>query len=362
MTELVPLPAASVGSIPAAPPPGLLRPPVVSFDPETGEARPFVPPERNGRADSAMPSLPNSRDVDRSFRTQEHTWLGTDGTEWPLTRPETGVFIVQEGVEGLHLPLTDEIVRESPSLAGGSFHGYRVKPRQVVWPLYIYTDESSEAFYDLDRRIFKSMRIGKYGTWRVTLPDGSFRELKMRLQPVSTSFDRDPGRFGWQKYILQFVADEEPFWTTEGPTAGAETTFVDEGGLPFFGPAGNNGPPLNISPASAETRREIFNDGDEPVYPRVEVRGPMDSVDFTIGDRSYTLQCDLENDGWIMVDTDPRTFSIRDHTGANRIHSISDWIFEPMPEQESTEVSVAPQGFGGGAVVVHAPPLYHRAW
>lgn len=296
------------------------------------------------------------------FGIMQHRWIGTDGSEWNLSDPDRGVFIVQEALEGMHLPMTDEVNRESPSVAGSNFQGYRVKARDVIWAVYIYTDMSSEAFYDLDRRFWDSMKIGEYGTWRVTRPDGSFRELSMRQVPVSFSFGRDPGRFGWVKYPVRFIADENPFWTHPLEVAGSKVTFADGPGLNFFGGDVGKGPTFYITPTSTETAKEIHNDGDEDVPPVITVTGPMDFVDFSIGDRHYHLECDLESGQWLKIDTTPHRFSVTDYTGANRMKSLDDWRFIPLPSKKTTNISVLPQGLGGGSVVFDVAPLYHRAW
>lgn len=301
------------------------------------------------------------------FGIMQHTWTGTDGSVWELSHYQTGVFIVQEALEGLHMPLVDEVNRISPSAHGSTFQGYRVQARDVVWAIYIYTDDSSEAFYDLDRRFFDSMKLGRYGTWRVTRPDGSFRELSMRPVPISFSHERDPGRFGWVKYPVRFLADMNPFWTYPYEVAGSRSTFEDEPGDDFFGGEEGSGPPLYLSPARVEVSREIYNDGDEDVPEIITVNGPMDFVDFDIDTgvgpaREYHLDCNLDYGEWIKIDTRPHTFSVTDHTGANRMKSLNSWIFDPFPTKETTKVNVYPQGLGGGSVVVDADPLYHRAW
>lgn len=310
--------------------------------------------------ESEIPAAPLP--YESPFHIQKHTWYGTDGSVWDLDDPDSGVFLVQEAIEGLHYPLTDDIERESPSIAGGSFHGYRVKPRDVIWALYVYTDESSEAFYDLDSRIWRSMRVGQYGTWRVTLPDGSFRELSMRQVPTAFSHERDPGRFGWVKYPVRFKADVNPFWTYPYEVPGSKSTFDSTEGDNFFGGEAGAGPEFVISPTRAETTKEIYNDGDEPVNPVITVKGPMDFVDFSIGNRNYHLECDLEFGEWLTINTKPREFSLSDSSGANRMKSIDNWVFEPLPIQATTKITVFAQGLGGGSVMFDVSPLYHRAW
>lgn len=294
------------------------------------------------------------------FHRLKMTWFGTDGSEWPLDDPSSGIFIVQEALEGLHNPVTDDINRESPSVPGSKFHGHRIKARDVVWAIYIYSDESSEHWYDLNNRFWDSVKIGQYGRWRVTKPDGSFRELTMRQVPTVFSHERDPGKFGWVKYPIRFIADEEPFWTYPYEVAGSQVTFDSDVPDDFFGGTAGVGAPFYISPSKSEVVREVYNDGDEDVDPIITVKGPMDFVDFTIADRDYHLECDLLAGEWIKIDTRPHHFSIKDHTGANRMKSIDNWIFDPLPSKETTKIEVFPQGLGGGSVVFDVSPLYHR--
>lgn len=309
-------------------------------------------------ADMVPPPLPYHSD----FGIMLHRWTGTDGSVWNLSNPDEGVFIVQEDLEGMHTPVTDDINRESPSIAGSSFQGYRVKARDVVWGVYLFTDENSEAFYDLDRRFWDSMKIGQYGTWRVTRPDGAFRELSMRPVAQSYSFERDPGRFGWVKYAVRFLADVNPFWTIPYEVPGSRLTVSSDVGDNFFGGDTGVGAPFIISPSRAETSRSIYNDGDEDVWPIITIQGPMDFVDIVIGKRKYHIDCDVQGDEWFKIDTTPYNFRIYDSTGANRISSLDNWVFEPFPSKKTTKIEVLPQGIGGGSVVFDVPPLYHRAW
>lgn len=296
------------------------------------------------------------------FTTMTHTWFGTDGSVWDFTDPMKGVFLVQEGIEGLHLPTFDDIVRESPSIAGGTYHGYRVKPRAVTWVLYVYSDESSDHFFDLDSRLWKSMRIGKYGTWRVTRPNGDFREISMRIQSGSEAFDRDPGRFGWKRYPVIFLADENPFWTVPTEVPGSRASFEDGDGKQFFGDDGSGAPHFNIAPSRVESEQVIHNPGDEDVWPEIEITGPMDSVNLKIGTREYEVNCNLLAGEHFYIRTDPRNFRITDDEDRNRIKDISAWVFDPTPWGEDVPLVVTPNGTGGGTVVVKTDPLYHRAW
>lgn len=299
------------------------------------------------------------------FRHQRHEWIGTDGTVWDLTDPASGLFLVQEGVEGLHLPPMSPVHRESPNLAGASYNGYRIEARPVTWVIYIYSDDTSEDFYDLDARFWKSLKIGSTGIWRVTLPDGSSRQLTCRVIPKGThSYDRDPGAFGWQKYVVTMVADENPFWTVPTEVPGARLTLRDESQRNFFGggAAGGSGPDFYISPHVSEMTSELENPGDEPLYPTYRLYGPLAEAVLVIDDRPYSIAANVGAQGWFEIATHPARFAIRDNTGANRITSVSDWDFSPIPPQTTVPFSAILNGDGGGRLVIDMPPLYHRAW
>lgn len=300
------------------------------------------------------------------FQMIRHTWYGTDGSVWDLTDPDDGIFLTQENIEGLHRPPADYVHRESPSVPGASYHGYRIRPRKILWPVYIYSDESSDHYLDLDRRFWKSLQIGKVGTWRVTLPDGSYRELRFRSESNNDGgIAHDPARFGWFKYAVEGIADVDPFWTRPQEIAGSQVTFeqIDDPDSNFFGGAAGVGPDFKISPSRAQRVRSYTNDGDEPVYPTIRVTGPMSSVKFSLGEREYTVACNLtDRTQWIEIRTNPLTFGVTDHAGRNRISSLSAWTFYPFEAGVTTPIEVVPDGDGGGTVVFDAPPLYHRAW
>src|SRR5699024_11604412 len=111
-----------------------------------------------------------------------------------------------------------------------------------------------------------------------------------------------------------------------------------EPGLNFFGGETGYGPQFEISPTRSEITREIHNDGDEDVYPIITTKGPMDFVDFSIGEREYHLDCDLLEGEWLTIDTRPNHFSLTDSSGANRIASIDNWIFDSFPSKETPQI------------------------
>ena len=309
-------------------------------------------------SDEAPPLVP----YESPFQESEHTWFGTDGSVWDLTTPETGLFLVQEGIEGLHHPPMDLIRRESPAFPGSSFHGYRVRERPVVWPLYIYSDESSMHWVERDRAIWNALKPGREGTWRVTLPNGDYRQLRMRISPSPQPFDRDPIRFGWHKYAVETVADINPFWTTPTEVAGTRVAWRDGEGEDFFN-GDAKAPPFQISESASESVRDYTNPGDEDVWPTITITGPMNKVDFVIGKQSFTVNCNLNDQTEkFIIDTNPQTFSITDHRGRNRLKDVTTWSFLPLPAGKKQKISVTPDGDGGGTVILDVSPLYYRAW
>lgn len=315
------------------------------------------------------PPLPPGVVSADAFNEMEHTWFGTDGSEWPLSHPPSGVFLTQQGIEGLHMPVFDMVRRESPMIHGSSYHGYRIQERRVVWPLYVYSDVGSDHFTELDRALWKSLKPGQEGTWRVTLPNGSFRELRMRISAPSGVhiYERDPIKFGWQAYAVEAIADTNPFWTHPLERAGSRVAWAVDSEDPddnFFGGADGMGPPLIITESAVERIRDWHNPGDEDVWPTVTVTGPMQRVVVKQGDNlEYTIECNLnDRSEWLRITTDPRRYSVTDHEGRNRIRDVSTWAFKPLPADSTTRLEVTPFGDGGGTVIFDAPPLYYRAW
>lgn len=312
------------------------------------------------------PSTPEDRD---SFETIEHKWFGTDGSEWDLSHPPSGVFLMQEAIEGMHMPTMDMVRRESPMIAGSSFHGYRVLERKVVWPLYVYSDVGSNHFAELDRALWKSLKPGREGVWRVTLPNGDFRELRMRISAPTGAhiYDRDPVRFGWQRYAVEAVADVNPFWSHPLERAGSRVAWAVASENPednFFGGADGVAPPFIITESAVERIKEWENPGDEDVWPTITVTGPMQKVVIKQGDDfEFTINCNLtDSSKWLRITTDPRFYGVTDQDGNNRIRDVSTWSFKPLPADSTTRLEVTPFGDGGGTVIFDAPPLYYRAW
>lgn len=301
--------------------------------------------------------------VELPFQEAQHTWLGTDGVEWELSRPETGVFLVQEAIEGMHHPPMDFIQRQSPALPGSSFHGYRVTERPVVWALYIYSDDSSMHWVERDRALWKSLQPGREGVWTVTLPNGDSRQLRMRIKPTPQTFDRDPVRFGWKQYAVEAVADINPFWTSPTTIAGTKISWRGADDVEDFFNGDDKAPPFRIAESALSTTKSHTNDGDEAVWPRIDIRGPMQDVAIAIGDQEFTISCKLTSaqDTFTLI-TEPRFFSVTDNRKRNRIKDVTTWSFKPIPAGETVPISVIPNGDGGGTVELDVTPLYYRAW
>jgi len=142
-------------------------------------------------------------------------WSGWDGSEWALTDPESGVFLTDSGVEGLGMPEHLAWVGESPATHGQYYRGFVVEPRQVFWPVYLYSDAGSDDWLERDRAFWRSLQPGMHGVWSVTTPRGGKRSLSCRfVDDGRHSFQYDPMHRGWASYGVSLIADN-PFWTGE---------------------------------------------------------------------------------------------------------------------------------------------------
>src|SRR5699024_2008381 len=96
--------------------------------------------------------------------------------------PKSGVRLMR-GVRGLTQPPRVRYTSQSAGVSGSRSRGGRTTEREVFWPTRVYAGDSSAAWLDYDRAWWQSLNPRRTGVWRVTRPDGSWRELVCR--PVS---------------------------------------------------------------------------------------------------------------------------------------------------------------------------------
>ena len=281
------------------------------------------------------------------------TWTGWDGSEWDLSQPRGGVFLTGQGVEGLGMPEHQAWVGTSPSVHGQFYRGFVVEPRQVFWPIYLYSDVGSEAWLELDRAFWRSLQPGKHGAWTVVTPKGGRRFLSCRfVDDGRHSVRMDPMLRGWASYGVSLIADN-PFWTGEP----ARRTWSQSNGVNAF----DAGPDyaLRISSASQLSTAAMTNEGDLEAWPVWTIKGPATSV--TVGVDGATVQWTVQlfEGDTLVIDTDPTVQSAW-LNGVDVTSQLGSADFAPIPAGHELPLSLTMAGTG--SVEAAITPRFFRAW
>lgn len=146
------------------------------------------------------------------WRGLKMSWTGWDGSEWALTSPSSGLFLMK-GVRGLAFPKFERYASSASGIAGSRHRGSRFDDREAFWPLYLYSDAGSQGFIERDSAFWASLHPDFEGTWSVEQPDGSKRSLALRLKDVDDT-NAEAVLRGWAKYGITLLADD-PFWSGE---------------------------------------------------------------------------------------------------------------------------------------------------
>lgn len=326
---------------------------------------------------SAPPVVPLPSQAPR-FKRLSMTWTGWDGSVWPLTDPSSGAFVTDGGVRGLHMPPVQRYTSESPALSGSRWRANRTQERECFWPVYVYSDVSSEEWLERDRAFWRSLDPSRYGTWTVSTPEGQSRFLRCHLSESDDSFDRDPAAFGWHLYGVTLMA-EQPYWTG----AVHRRSFQNDPPVPFYG-ADHSPVPVDdlffISSGSSTASATIDNPGDIDAWPVFVLDGPWDAGASVGIDGNVTTYGDSIPAGQsVVVDTRP------DRLGAKQISTPTadpgsdawmDALDAPGTDKFTSltalalNVSVAAGDnvpldvtvSGQGTLHVAVQPLYYRAW
>jgi hypothetical protein len=293
----------------------------------------------------------------------KHEWVGHDGSRWELSNWRSGVYITQDGVEGLHLPgETAWVQPQSPVAHGQVYTGGSIDARPVFWQLHLYADGGSDEFRKLDSDFWQTLFPGRYGAWRVTTSAGT-RELTCRADDNSGhQYPRDPHMFGWAKYGASLVADD-PFWRGVEPVTRKFSSAIPQnfhGGGPISGPS-TGGPPFVISEGNTLAGAEIDNPGDIEAWPvwRVSALTQLSDIVLGVGGRELVYPGPVPAGSVLTIDTDPldqQAFL----DGVNVTENITGWGFAPIPNGGRAPLSLSMDGSGTVQASIH--PRWYRAW
>lgn len=285
------------------------------------------------------------------------TWSSGLYGEFNLIDPTVhGVMLVQDGVRGLSMPPVQRWTSTSPALDGSTWRGHRIQEREVFWPLFVWSDQGTDAWLDVDTRLWKSLRPDEVGVWEVATRDG-YRSLRCRfVDDGDHSFGRDPLKTGWTLYGIRLVA-ESPFW--EGDRILVQwDTVADEPLLP--------GPPFTIAGSNRMDSAVLDNPGDVAAWPVWRVWGPCATARVGLAGRVIEIPFSIADGEILEIDTSPDAQTamlivndVGGDEGTDRTGDLGAAEFAPVPAGEALELSL---DAAGGYVECELTPLYYRAW
>lgn len=279
-------------------------------------------------------------------------WTGSDGIRRNLTDWRSGVFVMQEGIEGLSMPPHVAWTSASPAQHGQRFRGFKVSPRPCAWITHVYA-QSSRAWLAADSDFWGSLHPGEYGTWEVSTEAGT-RKLRCRYNGDGTdSYGRDPGRQGWASYDIPLIADD-PFWYGAQVNATWGTASLVDFNQWVDG--------VQLGALSSANRLEnavMANPGDVEAWPVWSIDGPCTSVTVGLTGRTVTAPISLLADDVLVINTDPNV-QMAWKNGVDVTNQLGAVDFAPIPAGASTKLLLAMTG--NGNVTATIDTRFYRAW
>lgn len=291
----------------------------------------------------------------------ESTWTDWRGQVWDLNDTNSGPFLLQEGVRGLgHTPVTHYRDR-SPAVSGAYWRGASFDPREVFWPMYLFSDVSSLEYVKRDRSWWRGLDPLHEGIWKVRVPDTGERWIKLRLSGDDNwAPTLDPTFYGWATYGIPLQADR-PFWHGAPVTAswggGEERDFRDGATDVVY-----------ISSGNTLGGGTVANPGDVDAWGVWEIEGPFTSISLTVAGGTITLPVARGAGKKVVIDTNPDQNTVIDSDGVDLFDAGLVPVYDPLPIPPVDEAGLVPVGItvaGTSAatrVRLSFDPLYHRAW
>ena len=270
------------------------------------------------------------------------TWKGWDGSVWDLSDPDGGVFLVEDGIEGLYFPDILNYLDESAVVSGVSWQGWIATGRKVFWNLAIFHDGDSAGWVKLNRAFMRTLRPGTSGVWSVEIPaTGEKFSLTLRLDSGNSHmFARDPVKSGWEVYGLALFP-EQPFW--EAAPVVRSWSVGDQ--QSFFGLDGAGGPPFVVSPASQLVAASLTNPGDVETFIEWTIVGPSSVASVGVNGAETVVAFEVPDGSRLVLDTDPRNLTA-ELDGVDVMERIPEFAYSPLPPGEDVALTLSMEGTG----------------
>ena len=237
-----------------------------------------------------------------------------DGPEW----------IIRPGITGFGLPTRDVVVQTSPGLDGGWLREVRINPREVFLPCYIASDSGHVDFLDKMERV--RTFLDYLAVPDMTATDGTLELVaqsargERRLRCVysdgmeGTEGGTDSGSY-WATFGVKLLA-VDPWWRSTEDTV---FEFAPATGTPFLSSDPAYPWPRSLSASVALGSGSgvgVVVPGTVPVWPTVEVVGPVSSVTLnwpgvTPDESTHVQLAAVSATETLTLTTDPRRRSVR---------------------------------------------------
>jgi hypothetical protein len=303
------------------------------------------------------------------------TWVGGDGSVWPLGNigvvndgadldPKVldlpgSAYWALPGVQGLGLPprtITADTAVRSGTSPRNTYRG----PRLITLPVYMEADD--HATLQALRRAFgqslESTDEANLGTLYVARPDGTIRLTQAMYQD---GFDEDPANPTIQDMVAVTLYCPSPWFFA--PNATIIKRAYQSSASNFFSPF------LSIGSSETLGVTTVNNPGGAISYPNWVITGPADSITATnvrTGD-TFTLDVvafrgsSLLSSETIVITTDPPT--VTGPAGANWIGAL-DWpgaVLWGLQPGDSEVDFVVPGSAAGTSITLSFTPRFAMA-
>jgi hypothetical protein len=289
------------------------------------------------------------------------TWYAPDGTVWPLTDEDSGVFTMSEGVTGLGAAAIT-VTTDDRARGGVRVRHVQAGERVINWPLYVYGATHSEfvtRWREVATAFTDTSRLGP-GTLEIARPDGTTRQVQAYYQ---AGFEPS-GKQGYgitSDYCVMTLMCEDPYWRDAAPIRVHREAGT---GVDFQSPY----PSVSSSQVLGVTT--LVNPGDVEAWPSWQATGPASSFTATLDTgEAFTIDPNapqvahgnLLSGQYVTVDTDPPRVRYMD--GSNWTGAL-DWpgaVLWALPKGTSTATFALGGAAAGSAVDLSFYPRYETA-
>lgn len=224
------------------------------------------------------------------------------------------------GNDGLALPPVRRLEEAGPLQHGTTDLGFRLEPRTIKLVLLLAGDDIGD-YYARRRRLLQQFRPRQGGAkLRLTLPDGSVRQIDVVYQGDLTLPSADKTGL-LHKVAVSLRAPDPTFYS---PVAVSVNFQISVSGGSFTVPATV---PLSVGTSTLDKLTQVEYEGDWEASPLITVIGPVSDLlieNLTTGERLQFSGLTLAAGKRLVIDTSYANASVVDESGASLLPYLTD--------------------------------------